>query len=773
MSNLEFFLLTVVLPLSMQVLKVSYGDEEVGLCIGQNGGVHSCANQCGKRQDNSHQCNCDDMCVRYGDCCLDFHLRCNNDYQHGNDSLPVLLSQELETISNELNVRPLYSCESNPDAWNMPEFPGLLMISSCHPWWKGTRLEKQCAFGLNTSHPVVYVTAKKTFFRNEHCALCNDASILESQSDFSLFDFNMENQLVDQIKYTINHAEPRDVRGLPFIRSCDLDIVDDCPVQTRDDLRYSCKGYSAVFNINGIIYKNPHCAMCNWVYPFWNMTCPLNESYDPWEKPMMEATRPLSELFAFSGSAVAFYPQPVTVCSNGTFYDQILDKCVRCENGTMLKITKEMMQENGTFITLPAGNDGADSTEVFINLNNYLSESFYSSLSDSSGQETSSDSMPTNALPSSYGNEKFICLQSCEVEPTEEIKSNRTTHNIDKRTTEHENVSHVTCKILKPSGQKPPVSSTSDVLLSYISNILLSISLVCLLLSFINSCILPSLRNLPGICRMCLITALFCAQFMFIVFVDKTNSPTLCAVIAAVMHYFWLSIFTWTNVLAFDLARVFVFDTNRVHQSRSIKLLVIYMLYGWGLPLLIVLPCVGLHVTSPRHFRYGGSVLCWIQDKRQLFYSFALPLAVCLILNFGQFMFTSYKIMQARKISNFALGVKMKKSRKFDDVLLYIKISCLMGFTWGFAFVASYANVAALWYIFILLNGLQGFFIFIAFTCNRHVLKLWRERLQMDKESQTQTTRCTRFSTQKITSRTASITRADMNASEFKSDISP
>lgn len=56
-----------------------------------------------------------------------------------------------------------------------------------------------------------------------------------------------------------------------------------------------------------------------------------------------------------------------------------------------------------------------------------------------------------------------------------------------------------------------------------------------------------------------------------------------------------------------------------------------------------------------------------------------------------------------------------------------MQMSTVLGFTWIFGFVAAFADVTALWYIFIILNSLQGVYIFIAFICKKRVLKLWRD----------------------------------------------
>ena len=58
-----------------------------------------------------------------------------------------------------------------------------------------------------------------------------------------------------------------------------------------------------------------------------------------------------------------------------------------------------------------------------------------------------------------------------------------------------------------------------------------------------------------------------------------------------------------------------------------------------------------------------------------------------------------------------------------------LQIALLMGFTWLFAYIAAWASITALWYVFILLNSLQGVYILTAFTCNRGTFGLWRSKI--------------------------------------------
>ena len=52
-----------------------------------------------------------------------------------------------------------------------------------------------------------------------------------------------------------------------------------------------------------------------------------------------------------------------------------------------------------------------------------------------------------------------------------------------------------------------------------------------------------------------------------------------------------------------------------------------------------------------------------------------------------------------------------------------------MGFTWMFAFSASFSGVPALWYIYIIINSLQGLYVFFAFVFNHRIRRLWSHKL--------------------------------------------
>jgi len=57
--------------------------------------------------------------------------------------------------------------------------------------------------------------------------------------------------------------------------------------------------------------------------------------------------------------------------------------------------------------------------------------------------------------------------------------------------------------------------------------------------------------------------------------------------------------------------------------------------------------------------------------------------------------------------------------------VIYVKLSVLMGLGWVVGFVAAFADWPALWYVFIVVNSLQGALLCVAFVVTRQVARLF------------------------------------------------
>ena len=109
---------------------------------------------------------------------------------------------------------------------------------------------------------------------------------------------------------------------------------------------------------------------------------------------------------------------------------------------------------------------------------------------------------------------------------------------------------------------------------------------------------------------------------------------------------------------------------------------------------------------------------CWLSGKLGLICLFAVPLAVIIATNLVLFTRTLVAIKKS-------MDVAQKAKEKKDDqqkFVIYVKLSSVMGFTWLFGFLANLTVLTVFWYVFIVLNTLQGVFIAMSFVFTRRVM---------------------------------------------------
>ncbi|XP_035508139.1 adhesion G-protein coupled receptor G2-like [Morone saxatilis] len=204
------------------------------------------------------------------------------------------------------------------------------------------------------------------------------------------------------------------------------------------------------------------------------------------------------------------------------------------------------------------------------------------------------------------------------------------------------------------------------------------------------------------------------------------KSDWVCVFVAAFMHYSLLCCFTWMAIEALHLYLLLIKVFNTYYKHYLLKL----SLAGWGIPGIIVAVSVG--VKDFKQF-YGvtqmimadtnqTTVMCWITDE-SFFYSLNLVyFTLIFIFNSGILMVVASSICKMKRVarSKPTLGDEVKIWRdpeRFTEScksgLTVLGLTCLMGTTWGLAFLGSgYVNYPIL-YLFCILNSTQGFFIFL------------------------------------------------------------
>ena len=127
---------------------------------------------------------------------------------------------------------------------------------------------------------------------------------------------------------------------------------------------------------------------------------------------------------------------------------------------------------------------------------------------------------------------------------------------------------------------------------------------------------------------------------------------------------------------------------------------------------------------------YGGNGACWISNKKALLIVFGVPLAMLLFVNVVCFVITICSIERSMHISKTATSTRKDRVK----CIIYSKLLIITGLTWAFA--AAFSNSEHLWYVFIVLNGSQGLYIFIFFAFSRRVLHLLKSKLAKPKLSE-------------------------------------
>ncbi|XP_041465905.1 uncharacterized protein LOC121416476 [Lytechinus variegatus] len=263
-----------------------------------------------------------------------------------------------------------------------------------------------------------------------------------------------------------------------------------------------------------------------------------------------------------------------------------------------------------------------------------------------------------------------------------------------------------------------------------------ALSVVSVLIIITTYATFPELLNLAGKSALTLSVALLLTFLLVFVSGVSTEHDGFCKAVAAITHFFWLSIFFWMNALAIDLNRTFGTRAKTRVASKSKKFYVWYSLYAWGVPALIVGACLVIDVCGCTNLRfsYGNDELCWLSSGDANLYAFGVPLLALLFLNAILFIDTVVGIRLTKRASEKALKKRPALAKAKEELSLYIKLSGVMGFTWILVFICEYANVPELWYLFTAVNSLQGVFILLAFGYNKRIITLWKVKLGMQKE---------------------------------------
>ncbi|XP_078090952.1 adhesion G protein-coupled receptor E3-like isoform X2 [Mustelus asterias] len=236
--------------------------------------------------------------------------------------------------------------------------------------------------------------------------------------------------------------------------------------------------------------------------------------------------------------------------------------------------------------------------------------------------------------------------------------------------------------------------------LSLISYIGVSISLVCLFVSFITFLACRVIRGTRTTIHAHLCLCLFLAELLFLVGISQTSNQVVCAIIAGFLHYFFLTVFAWMFLegIQLYLMVVKVFNAGCLGKRHMLP-------FGYGFPFVIV----GISAAVYRE-GYGTSEHCWLSLENHFVWSFLGPVCMIIMINMVFYCITLVKL--AKKMSSIKKDEpKLKMIRVFT--VTAIAQLFLLGCTWLFGIFHFKEETVTMAYIFTIINSLQGMFIFI------------------------------------------------------------
>ena len=178
--------------------------------------------------------------------------------------------------------------------------------------------------------------------------------------------------------------------------------------------------------------------------------------------------------------------------------------------------------------------------------------------------------------------------------------------------------------------------SSSNVAI-ILSIVCCTVSLLCLLLSFVTFCLFPRLRTVPGRNNMAFILSLIIAQTLFLIssFGHLKGGSNACKLVGLLTHFSWLVTVFWMNVCTFHVFMVFTGMNRPVGSGR--KTFLTYSSYTVVLSALPVLTNILVSTLAMGDFGYGNPS-CYISSEEMVGFTFGIPVGFVIITNLIMFL---------------------------------------------------------------------------------------------------------------------------------------
>lgn len=274
--------------------------------------------------------------------------------------------------------------------------------------------------------------------------------------------------------------------------------------------------------------------------------------------------------------------------------------------------------------------------------------------------------------------------------------------------------SHTTSFAVLVSVDGSAPSGADSEALTYITYIGVGISLLCFAITAWTYSAFRHLRSTPKWILVNICITLMIAEATFIAGLGGDEARS-CTAIGIVTHYFLLAGFAWMLCEGYHVFRTF---TDALNQRASADPLRKYMFFSY------IVPAVVVGVTAgTKDGRYGlDEKHCFLVADRGAIWAFVGPmLAVCSVnvYFFIRILVAVYNARVRRSTGSLSLEERAKRERNIRTkrtVQASFSFFALMGLGWLFGLFAMESTAPGGYYVFTIVNALQGLFIFV-FHC--------------------------------------------------------
>ncbi|XP_017001753.3 probable G-protein coupled receptor Mth-like 3 [Drosophila takahashii] len=266
--------------------------------------------------------------------------------------------------------------------------------------------------------------------------------------------------------------------------------------------------------------------------------------------------------------------------------------------------------------------------------------------------------------------------------------------------------------------------------------IVMSISLICMVLTISVYLYVKKLRKLHGKCFICYMVALFMGYALLLINLwNVWDRPSIGCTTSGFMGYFFvMAAFFWLSVISLHLWVTIALPPDSVSRFLPEHRFRAYNIYSWGLALVltgVVVLADNVNLDKDWTPRMG-TTQCWIYtgDNAAFLYFFG-PMLLLIIFNIIMFILTAVRIVKVKKDVRNCAQPQQKNKRLNSDkrtFTFFLRLFILMGLTWSLEIISFHVRQNELWGMIFqvadYLNWSQGTIIFVLFILKPSTLKL-------------------------------------------------